>query len=152
MKYLYPIMHVPNLQTICTNIKHTTIRSTHDVKTNRTHACSNTHLNTDVKSNQTHILYIYMKNYFYVSFMLNSASFRMSTYVRELRPPKIVSGSEDSWLSWRLSPLWGGGRKESGFKYTLSPSQRLCVYVSACARVSVCQCCTSAFFPQGTTT
>ncbi len=40
-----------------------------------------------------------MKNYFYVSFILNSASFRMSTYVRKLRPPKTVSGSEDSWLS-----------------------------------------------------
>jgi hypothetical protein len=32
-----------------------------------------------------------------------------------------------------------GGNSQA---YTLSPSQRLCVYVSACARVSVCQCCT----------
>ena len=31
---------------------------THDAQRNRTHLFSNTHLNTDVKSNQTHILYI----------------------------------------------------------------------------------------------
>jgi hypothetical protein len=42
-----------------------------------------------------------------------------------------------------------GGNSQA---YTLSPSQRLCVYVSAFARVSVCQCCTSACLPQQTTT
>ncbi len=47
-----------------TNIKHnhkthTAIRSTHNVKTNQTHMRSNTHLNTDVKSIQTHIWYTY---------------------------------------------------------------------------------------------
>ena len=42
-----------------------------------------------------------------------------------------------------------GGKSQA---YTLSPSQRLCVYASACARVSVCQCCTSTCLPQPTTT
>jgi hypothetical protein len=47
-------------------------------------------------------------------------------------------------------PCWEEGGKSQ--VYTLSSSQRLCVYVSACARVSVCQCCTSAWLPQQTTT
>ena len=42
-----------------------------------------------------------------------------------------------------------GGNSQT---YTLPPSQRLCMYVSACARMSVCQCCTSACLPQETTT
>ncbi len=52
---------------------------------------------------------------------------------------------------WKAKDTCGeeGGNSQA---YTLSPSQRLCVYDSACVRVSVCQCCTSVCLPQQTTT
>jgi hypothetical protein len=70
-----------------------------------------------------------------MSFMLNSASFCMSTYVRELRPSKTESGSDTSSLLQSFRNLWGGGKAESGLHW--SPSQRLRVCLSACERVSV---------------
>jgi hypothetical protein len=59
-----------------------------------------------------------------------------STYRKALRPPKTESGSDTSWLFLRKRYLWGGGKTESGLH--CSPSQRLPVCLSACARVSVC--------------
>ncbi len=76
-----------------------------------------------------------MKNYFYMSFMLNSDSFCMSTYVRELRPPKTESGSDTSLLLQSCSILLGGGKTESGLHWSQSQGLRVCL--SACARVSV---------------
>ena len=69
----------------------------------------------------------------------------ISTYTKALRPPKTESGSDTSWLLERNRYLWGGGKTESGLH--CSPSQRLRVCLSACARVSVRAC-----FPQETTT
>ena len=60
----------------------------------------------------------------------------ISTYTKALRPPKTESGSDTSWFSERNRYLWGGGKTESGLQW--SPSQRLRVCLSACARVSVC--------------
>jgi hypothetical protein len=67
--------------------------------------------------------------------MLNSASFCMSTYVREMRPPKTEAGSDTSLLFQSSSILWCGGKTESGLH--LSQSQRLRVCLSAWERVSV---------------
>ena len=66
----------------------------------------------------------------------------MSTYVRALSPAKTVSGSEDSWLSLRLSSLWGGGRKQSGL-HSFVIAASLCVrqYVSARVSLSVLYKC-----------
>ncbi len=49
-----------------------------------------------------------------MSFMLHSASFCMSTYVRELRPSKTESGSDNSVLFLSIRNLWEGGKTESG--------------------------------------
>ena len=60
----------------------------------------------------------------------------ISTCRKALRPPKTESGSDTSWLPLRKRYLWGGGKTESGLH--CSPSQRLRMCLSSCARVSVC--------------
>jgi hypothetical protein len=62
----------------------------------------------------------------------------MSTYLRALRPAKTVAGSEDSLLFLRVSPLWGGGRKQSQ-AYTGSAFACTSVRVRACPCVSAVQ-------------
>ncbi len=60
----------------------------------------------------------------------------ISTCRKALRPPKTESGSDTSSLSLRKRYLWGGGKTESGLH--CSPSRRLRMCLSSCARVSVC--------------
>ena len=77
-----------------------------------------------------------MKNYFYMPVMLNSASFSMSTYVRELRPSKTESGSDTSSFLQSIRNLWEGGKTESGLHCSTSatPSRLslLCLFVCRC--------------------
>ena len=105
-----------------TNIKHTntTIHTRRKNKSN--HIFSNTHTSIQMKI-KSNTYYIYIMKC-------------ISTYCKALRPPKTESGSDTSWLPRRSSQLWGGSKTESGLH--LSPSQRLPVCLSACARVSVC--------------
>jgi hypothetical protein len=130
MKYSYPIMHFPNIQAICKDIPTLTQNTHRDAIEHMMHK------QVECISSKTYT----SSKHAYVCLLTSGRSGRRrrcpAARIVGCRKGQVPCGEE-------------GGNSQA---YTLSPSQRLCVYVSACARVSVCQCCTSACLPQQATT
>jgi hypothetical protein len=118
---------------VCQSSTHTTTAIT-----NRTHIFSNTHLNTDAKSNQTHIIYISW------SIILNVIHVKeRKTWYAYL--PQSAEAAED-WVrqGYQLiarDPQRPVGRREERVRLTLvAIAAPLRVSQCVCACVSVCAC------------
>ncbi len=156
MKHSYPIMHLPNIRSICIYILSLTWnKHRHTIHTRRQNKS-----NAYILKQTPQYRCIIKSNTYIIHITWSFISKCHSCSVKLVLVCLLTAGRSVRRRLWPAARIVGcckdecpcgeeGGNSQA---YTLSPLQRLSVYVSACARVSVCQCCTSACLPQETTT